>query len=75
MGITGRGGAAHSYLVTGTPEQRIAQWRASCTYANWLETRDQTTHVMIFAEQAKHFLEAARMLRVTVQIIEGAVRK
>ena len=64
--------AVAGYLVTGSEAQRLDHWRNSCAYANWLDVRGETAHVMVFDDQREHFIEAARVLGLTVQVIEGA---
>jgi hypothetical protein len=68
----------HAFLVTGDNETRRAMWQITATYANWLEGRGrperpgETWQVMVFDEQAEHFLSAARRVGATVEEIDGA---
>jgi hypothetical protein len=72
MSVTGTSKNVHGYLVTGDEGKRWDHWTVTCAYANWLETRGETAHVMCFDDTREHFLEAARRLGLTVQVIEGA---
>ncbi len=67
----------HAYLVTTPPGEHMDLWAATALVSNWIESRaganGVTWQVMVIADGAPHFLDAARELGgITVEEIEGA---
>lgn len=66
----------HSYLVTGSEDQKWDAWLPTASYANWIEGREngdrETWLVTCFDDSRAAFLTAAKDAGVTVEEIEGA---